>query len=160
MITIGLAAINVGAIASDGGMGTTLAPLGVTFRDTCQITQEDGEVTELFSEENDDPEHVITRPGKIKVNFSVMKPDVDTLAKMLGGSVSSSTWDAPGAMPEVERSVEIVPKQGLKISIPRLKMDCKIDWSNVGTTPLLITVSGTVLVPTKSGVSKISAVEV
>ena len=159
-MTLGLAAINVGAIASDGGMGTTLLPLGLTFRDTCQITQEDGESTELFSEEHDDPEYVITRPGKTKVNFSIMNPDVDTLAATLGGVVTSGVWAAPDAMPEVERSVEIVPKLGLKISIPRLKMDFKIDWSNVGTTPLLITVSGTILMPTKAGEAKIKAVEV
>ena len=159
MITLGLSAINVGDVASDGGMGTVLSPLGKTYRDSCKITQEDGEEIELNSEESDDPEYVIQRAGKIKVDFSVMNPEIATLQKMLGGTVTgvgaAAVWEAPESMPEVEQSIEITPKIGLKITIPRLKMNCKIDWSNVGTTPLLISVSGTVLVPEKAGEPKI-----
>ena len=164
MITLGLSEIAIGDAELDGAMGTTLAPLGKTYRDTCKITQEDGEETEINSEEDDDPVYVISRPGKIKIDFSILDPEVDTLVATLGGtkvgSGAAAVWQAPDSMPEVEKSIEITPKIGMKLSIPRVKMNCKIDWSNVGTTPLLITVSGTVLVPTKPGEPKMKAVKV
>jgi hypothetical protein len=161
MITLGESAINIGDIAVDGGMGTSLLPLGKTFRDTCAVSMADPEETELFSEENDDPEFVVTRGGKINVNFSIMNPDVDTLVATLGGTKTgtgdTAVWNAPANLPNIEKSCEIIPKQGLKFSIPRLKMSCKIDWSNVGTTPLVIAVVGTVLIPAKEGEPKIKA---
>lgn len=161
LITIGEAAINIGDIAEDGGMGTSLSPLGKTFRDTCSIATDDPELTELYSEENDDPELVIARAGKINVNFSIMNPNVDTLVATMGGSKEgdgdTAAWKAPNNIPNIEKSCEIIPKQGLKISIPRLKLTCKIDWSNVGTTPLVIVCSGIVLIPQKVGEPKMRA---
>ncbi len=93
-----------------------------------------------------------------------MDADVDTLVQMLGGTKTGSgdnaVWNAPKNISDIEKSCEIVPEQGLKLSIPRLRMSCKLNWDAVRTNVLGIVVTGVVLNPEKDGVSKISAVEV
>lgn len=70
-ITIGLASIKLGAVNSDGGMGTALTPLGDTSIGSCKVNFEDPEKTEFFVEEYDDPIHVEYKQGKISVVFQV-----------------------------------------------------------------------------------------
>ena len=48
--TLGLETIEVGDIAIDGGVSSDFAPLGVTYRDTAELTQEDPDITEHYSE--------------------------------------------------------------------------------------------------------------
>ena len=52
-VNIGIASIKVGDIASDGGMGTVLAPLGETAEDSCKLTFGDQEETAFYVEEHD-----------------------------------------------------------------------------------------------------------
>jgi hypothetical protein len=97
--TLGLASIEMGAVGSDGGMGTSLAQLGYTNKDSCSFTQEDPETEEFYAEEVDDPVVSISRAGKKTFNFSVMNPDVEVLTALLGGTSSgtgdAAVWSAP-----------------------------------------------------------------
>jgi hypothetical protein len=159
--TIGLAKIELGAIASDGGMGTSLSQLGYTYQDTCSMTMEDPETTDFIAEEVDDPVVSISRAGKINFNFSIMNPDLTTLQALLGGTVTgeegSEVWNAPATIPVIEKSIKITPNQGLQFSIPRAKITAKINGSFSKTNMFLIEVACTVLQPTKTGVSKLMA---
>jgi len=158
IITLGLSKIEVGAIAVDGGMGTTLASLGYTYQDTCKMTQEDPQTTDHYAEEVDDPVVSISRAGKTLFNFSIMNPTVTVLADMLGGAAdeTAETWAAPAKFPAVEKSVKITPEQGLKFDIPRMRLAAKINAEFSKKGILLIEVSGTVMVPGKTGVAKMT----
>lgn len=162
--TLGLSQIEAGAIAADGGMGTTLATLGYTYQDTCKMTQEDPETTDHYAEEVDDPVVSISRGGKTNFAFSIMDPSVTVLANLLGGkategngSTTQDKWEAPDSIPTVEKSIRITPQQGLKFEIPRMKLVSKINAEFSKKGILLIEVAGTVMQPTKSGTAKMTA---
>jgi hypothetical protein len=164
MYTIGLSSIEIGAIASDGGMGTTLATLGYTFQDTCKLTQEDPETTDFYAEEVDDPVFSMSKAGKTTFAFSIMNPELATLQSMLGGTVTgtgdAAKWSAPATMPVIEKSVKITPQQGLVFEIPRMKIVSKINGEFSKKGLLLLEVTGTALQPTKSGTTKYTAYKV
>lgn len=158
IVTLGLSKIEVGDIASGGGMGTTLAPLGLTYQDTCKMTQEDPETTEHYAEELDDPVVSVSRGGKTNFAFSIMNADVDTLVTLLGGTKSAAgAWEAPDKLPIIEKSVRITPEQGLKFEIPRMKLVTKINAEFSKKGLLLLEVAGTVLAPTAAASKKMTA---
>lgn len=158
IVTLGLSKIEVGGIAADGGMGTTLSPLGLTYQDTCKMTQEDPETTEHYAEELDDPVVSVSRGGKINFAFSIMNADVDTLVTLLGGTKSTAgAWEAPAKLPVVEKSVRIIPEQGLKFEIPRMKLATKINAEFSKKGLFLLEVAGTVLAPNSASAKKMTA---
>lgn len=162
--TLGLSKIEVGDMAADGGMGTTLATLGYTYQDTCTMSQDDPETTEHYAEEVDDPVVVLSRAGKTNFNFSIMDADLNTLKALLGGEVTGTgaaqKWEAPDKIPTIEKSVRITPEQGLKFEIPRMKLTSKINATFSKSGIMLIDVVGTVLQPTKSGTKKMAATKI
>lgn len=163
--TIGLSKIEMGSIAADGGMGTTLAQLGYTYQDTCTMTQDDPETNEFYAEEEDDPVIAISKGGKINFAFSLMNPSPEAMVTLMGGTAKKSvntatendTWEAPATIAQVEQSVRITPIKGYRIDVPRMKITAKINAEFRKSGIFLIEVSGTVLAPEKSGVAKITA---
>lgn len=163
VITMGLEHIKLGAIAVDGGMGTSLAALGLTAENTCTLVSEDPQVTEFFSEENDDPEAEITRPGKITFNFSIMDANADNLVAIFGGEKKTAgsvdSWEAPASAPIIEQSIEAKAKSGLTIKIPRASVRGKFNSQLSRQGVFLVDVVATVLVPTKANEPKMILTE-
>ena len=157
VVTLGLSKIEVGDIGADGGMGTSLSTLGLTYQDTCTMTQDDAETTEHYAEELDDPVVSISKAGKTNFAFSIMNADVDTLVKLLGGKKNGTSWEAPATLPTIEKSVRITPQQGLKFEIPRMKLVAKINATFSKSGILLLEVTGTVLAPTLATAAKMKA---
>ena len=159
--TLGIAKIEMGDIAADGGMGTALESVGQTHKGTCNITQEDPETNEFFAEELDDPVVSISRRGKTTLVFSVMNPDPNTMRTFFGGTVVGSgdtaKWNAPLQLPEVEKSVRVTPQRGLIFDFPRMKINAKINGAFSRENIFVIEVSGTALQPAKAGVSILTA---
>jgi hypothetical protein len=159
--TLGLSSIEVGAMAADGGMGTSLAALGYTNQDSCNMTQEDPTTSDFYAEEVDDPVVSISRAGKTTFNFSLMNPSVVVLAEILGGTSDttegSEKWNAPDVLPTVEKSVRITPQQGLMFEVPRMKLTAKINGAFSKSGIFLIDIVGTVMQPTKTGLAKMTA---
>jgi hypothetical protein len=163
VITLGLSKIEVGTIANDGDIASTFEQLGYTYQDSCTMTQDDPEVNEFYAEEEDDPVAAISKGGKINFAFSLMNPSPEALVSLMGGTASKSvqtlddndTWEAPNSITQVEKSVRITPVQGYRIDVPRMKLNAKINAEFKKSGIFLVDVSGTVLVPTKSGVKKI-----
>lgn len=164
--TLGLSKIEIGAIANDGGMGTTLSQLGYTYQDTCTMTQEDPETNEFYAEEEDDPVVAISKAGKISFAFSLMNPSPEAMVELMGGTASKSstsasendTWEAPNSTVQIEKSVKITPLQGYTISVPRMKITAKINAEFQKSGIFLVEVSGTILTPTKADTPKLKAV--
>lgn len=128
---------------------------GLTYQDTANMNQEDGESTEFFAEEEDDAIDEITKQVTTTFNFSIMDPDLDTIARLFGGEVASNVYAYPDAVAQKEESVMIIPKKGLCFHVTRGRLKAKFngDFSKKGL--LLLEVSVKVMKPNTSGVKKI-----
>jgi hypothetical protein len=155
--SIGLIHIKLGAIAGDGGMGTSLSILGVTLQDTAELIQEDPEITEIFSEENDDPEESIETAGPKKLKWSIMNFDPDQMVRVLGGTSTgvapNKIWSAPRTKDPIELSCEVLSKYYVRTQIPRLKITAKLNMQFRKKGVTLVDIVGTILTPTKAGVA-------
>jgi hypothetical protein len=157
--SIGLTHIKLGDIAGDGGMGTSLSILGVTYQDTAELVRDDPEVTEIFSEENDEPEEVVEVKGAAKLRWSIMDVTPATAVRILGGEVSGSTYESPLAKDPIEKSIEILTKTGLKIQIPRAKIYAKENFQFRKKGGLLIDIEARILTPSKADTPPISWIQ-
>jgi len=155
--TIGLKSLKIGAIANDGGMGTVLDTLGVTYEGTAKLTKEEDSMKDFFCEETDDPIEVVSKKGKVTLEWSITDFAPATMAKVLGGTVDSTdvdnpVWKAPDDAPNIEMSIEIITKRNVKIEIPRAKIVASLDLSlgkeDLGT----VKIKAVALKPTKAGV--------
>ena len=157
---IGLAYIKVGPVGVDGDMGNVLAALGVTYKDSADLTQAADAETEINSEENDDPEEIITVRGKKTLKWSIMDYNPDTLVKVLGGTVTgvapNEVWNDGGVTPNLEMSIEFKEKKNNVVCrIPRAKISAVINWKLSSKGVALVDITATVMTPTKAGVKNI-----
>jgi len=137
VVTLGLASIKFGAAAG------SLASLGLTYQDSCTVSQDDPETTEFYAEEEDDPIEIIQRPGAIRATFQVMDPDA-TLAAKAGTSE--------------EGILEITPKKGLKLTFNRAKVSYKLDGQYGRGGLFLVNVSAIALKPASGNKITVAAV--
>lgn len=158
--SIGLKHIKIGDIAGDGGMGTGLTILGVTYQDTAELTQGDPELTEIFSEENDDPEEVIETKASKSVKWSIMNFDPAQMVRVLGGTSLNGSWNAPTVMDPIEMSIEILSKNDFKIEIPRAKIVAKLNMQFRKKGVTLIDIEAKILTPTKANTPPITTTKV
>ncbi len=158
--TIGLKSIKVGDVGADGGMGTVLTPLGVTYKDSATLTKESDAVEEFFAEEVDDPIEVEVTKGKTTIEWAIVDFAPDTLAKVLGGEVTGAgtpedpkVWNAPAQGVIIERSIEMITKRNVKVEITRGSLSTSIDWSLGKSAMGQVKIKAQVLTPTKEGES-------
>lgn len=157
--TYGLTTIKMGAILPSGGMGTSLATIGYTQKDSAKLVQDDPEMIEHYAEETDDPILTIGQSGKIVLSFTLMDPDADALATVLGGSTTGTpkVWTPDATYTQVEKSIEITPQGGFgKIEIPRAHVIGKINAELAKKGLFVVDMKCTILTPTLAGLAKIS----
>lgn len=160
LYTLGVAAISVGAIAGDGGPGTSLSPLGFTYQNSTRLNQDDPTVTNFYVEEQSQPVKVRSTPGEISLTFQVANPDIDTLIKVFGGTASGTSpnrvWNMPATIPTIEQTVKLEPQEGLKsVIIPRGSISAKLNGEFSQQNLFLLDITVTALVPEKTGVGPI-----
>lgn len=162
-LTRGVLSIMVGAIAGDGGPGTSLAVLGLTKKGTAKMTQADGTTTDLFAEEQDQPVDSITTQGDITFVWTVMNPDTATLVTLFGGTASGTSpnkiWNMPASVVSQELTVKITPKKGMSVIFPRAQVTARLNGDFTSEDLFGIDVTVKALVPTKSGVGPVQFVE-
>lgn len=158
-VTLGLSAIlgNSTELGSAANAFKTdgYSRFGLTYQDTANMSQEDGESTEFFAEEEDDAIDEITKQGKTTFNFSIMDPTLETIARLFGGTVASDVYSYPDAVAVKEESVIIVPKKGLAFHVTRGRIKAKFNGEFSKKGLLLLEVSVTVMKPNTAGVKKI-----
>lgn len=163
-INNGIASITMGAIAADGGMGTTLASLGFTEEDSVKFNFEDAEKKEYFAEEVDSAFFTSTKAGKKTIEFTIANPDVDTLVAVFGGSKTgtgpAAVYNDPAVVPIIEQSLKITPKVGLGFNFPRVLVTAKLTDAMGRNALLGVSVSCSVLQPKKAGVASFSTFNV
>lgn len=136
-VTLGLAEIKFGATAQ------TATSLGLTYQDSCTVSQDDPETTEFYAEEEDDPIEITERPGAIRATFQIMDPTA-ALAQKAGTS---------------EEGVLIIkPKKGLQITFNRAKISYKLDGQYGRGGLFLITVNAVALKPATGNKITVAAV--
>ena len=120
--------------------------LGMTYQDSCMLTQNEPEVIDHYAEESDVPVVSVSKGGKVLLTFSIMDADVDALVELMGGTkdLESGAWNAPDVNPTVELSIRVTPKSGLQIEIPRASVVAKLNGSFSRSGLFLITVTATV----------------
>lgn len=159
---LGLVSIKIGAIAGDGGMGTSLSALGETVKDSCVFTETDATKQEFFIEESDDPiESIVTQKGLETISWSTHNCSADTMVALFGGTkagagteLSPYTWEPPDTQSEVEKSVEITDRKGNIVEVVRMKLACKKNISFQSTKLGQVDIVGTILAPTKAATPK------
>lgn len=158
-VTLGLSAIlgKQGEPATPDFTETGYTSFGLTYEDTAKMSQEDGESTEFYAEEEDDPIEEITKAGKIGFNWSIMNPTLDVLKRVFGGEIASNVYAYPDASASIEESIIIKPRKGLCFLIPRAKLKAKLngDFSKKGL--MLLEMTATVMKPNTEGLKKIYA---
>jgi hypothetical protein len=156
---LGVASIQIGAIASDGDVSTTFAALGVTYKDTADITQTQDSDTEHTCEESDEPFVIVPGIKKTAIKWSITDATPATLAAILGGTATGTapadSWTAPATTSIVEKSVKITPFSGKVITFPRVSLKATIDYKLQRSGILKVNIEGRVLTPTKAGVAAI-----
>jgi hypothetical protein len=160
----GISLMEMGAIAGDGGMGTVLAAVGDVYQGSASMVQEDNTVTEHYSELADDPIFQSVVKGKTYVNFTLVDVLPTQMVLFLGGTASGVTpafkWDSPLVAPSIERSLKISAKgaagEVYAISIPRAKINAKINAMLGKTDMFKIEVKALVMTPAKAATSSIS----
>lgn len=158
-VTLGLSAILGSSTelnkAADAFKTEGYTRFGLTYQDTANMAQEDGETTEFFAEEEDDAIDEITKQGKTTFNFSVMDPTLETIKRLFGGEIAADVYAYPDAVAQKEESVIIVPKKGLAFHVTRGRIKAKFNGEFSKKGLLLLEVSVTVMKPNTAGVKKI-----
>lgn len=134
MITLGLSEIKVGTAqtAPTGTIPTSgLTKIGKTYQDTCKLTQDPAEVTEHYEEGRSAPE-VRSKKKKVpSLAFSIMDPDAQILADYVGGTATGTdgakVWGYDGTEIVANKSILVVPEQGLEIYIPNADIEATIN---------------------------------
>jgi len=156
LVTLGLSKIlgKVGEPTAGNFDEKDYTAFGLTYEDTCTMSQDDPETTEFYAEEEDDPVEIMEKQGKITFAFSIMNPELETLKRLFGGEIASDVYAYPDAVSTVEESVIILPRKGLKFQVPRMKLTAKINGEFSKKGLLLVEVAGTVMKPKTSGLKK------
>lgn len=148
----GTSIVELGAIASDGGLSAAFAGIGDTVIDSVIVSKTEGTTNPVYIEESDAPiEFLNGTPGVYTIKWSTYNTDPANLAKFLGGTVSTNVWTAPTVELDVELSIKITDKRSNIISATRVKitsaMSLALKKSGIGQIDL----TATVLTPTKAG---------
>ena len=162
---LGLVSISMGAIAGDGGMGTSLSALGNTVQGSATLTSGDDTTTDFNIEEQDDPvQSIVSQKGKKTLAWSCYDVDGATLYKLFGGTYTpynatgpvQEKWDAPAASVTLYQSIAIVDKNGNTINIVRALITAKFNWSFTKDKLAQIDLTAAVLTPTKANTPPIT----
>lgn len=136
--------------------------VGMTYKDTARMTQEDAEVTEHYEEGKANPA-VASKVKKIpKLEFAIMNPDAQFLQTHMGGTYDSltKTWSFDGSEPVTNGEWTVLPKKGFEsITIHEGDAATAIDFDISDTGLLLVRFVITPLTPTEVGQKPISIKE-
>lgn len=136
--------------------------VGMTYKDTAKMTQDDPEVTEHYEEGHANPA-VSAETKKIpKLEFAIMNPDAQFLQTHLGGTYDSTTktWSFDGTETVTEGAWTVLPKKGFEhIKINKGKATAKIDFDISDKGILLVRFVVTPLTPDEVGKKPIEAKE-
>lgn len=157
----GLTSVLLGAIASDGDMGTTLTELlGATAKDSASLIFTPPTTEDIEIEEEDAVYDVLnTANGKWELKLESFNVSAKTLGDTMGGTYTAGvdpapdTWEAPSSYILKEMSAKVTTRNGVVIDLPRVKIMAAPSLNFAKGALGRLAITGTVMQPTKSGVS-------
>ena len=132
---IGIASITVSNVD-----GSNPQDIGTIYKETAEITQEQDSDIEHFNEESDEPFKIVPGAKKTKIKWAITNFDPDVLVSLLGGVNDGGDWTQSAEIVEVWRSLNIIPKLGGSVCVPRALVRATIDYklTKSGIAKLLI----------------------
>lgn len=128
--------------------------VGMTYKDTAKMTQDDPEVTEHFEEGMANPAISVDSKKIPKLEFAIMNPDAQFLQTHLGGTYDgpTKTWSFDGSEVVTDGKWTVKPKKGFEsITINKGKVVAKLDFDISDKGILLVRFVVTPLTPTEVG---------
>lgn len=160
LVTIGVQKIEYAPLAGDGGPGTVFTSLGLTSKNTLTFNEEPPTKKLVEVEESADPIAVFKRAAARSLSYSIANPDLQALAKIRGGTVTTLTGvdtleeDAPVSL---VGTLKITPEEGMTAIIyNHVSMDGRLSGALGADQELLLVVDVDVLKPTKTSVKTVS----
>ena len=116
------------------------AKVGMVYRDTAKIQQENPEVTEFYEEGKATPALSLSQGKTPKLTFSIMNPDAEFLQTHVGGTYDAPTkkWSFDGTEVVSDGKWDVTTKKGLDILIPKGKATAKINFDISDKSLLLV----------------------
>lgn len=127
----GYKSFKIGAIAGDGGMGTTLTALGTTVKGSVNATASDATTQDFFIEEQTSAfDSAITEESQLSGTVEIYDLDPDTLVKVFGGTSATTGTGAttrkvftpPSSYNPLEVSAELESKNGFILAVVRMQL--------------------------------------
>lgn len=158
MYSIDITSLLLGAVAGDGGVGTVLASPGDIVENTVKVNPADPTKTSFFAIGKQAAVYTALKAGETVLAFDIMTFDLEVIQDLLGGTITgvapNEFWNAPiGTPPIIEKTIEILDVQGMTWQFGRVQISAKLVGEFNANTPNVIRVMGTILQPTKAGVS-------
>lgn len=151
--SLGLKKIEIGDIAADGGVGTSLTQIALTEKDTAKITTTEPEVKEFFVEEESAPiEVIVTKDPMMSLEFNIHDISPATLVKVFGGTAEGTpaVYTPPSQTVDIEQSIKVTSLRDHVISIVRAKIIASFDWSLNRQELSRVKIKATALTPNKA----------
>lgn len=144
--------LQIGDVAADGGMGTSLETIDDPVRDTAVITMAEGTKTSFPSEIANAPYASVVEPGDKTLAVDFYAKNADQMAAIIGGTATAGTtgvgdsWQPDTDDPR-EQSVAITMKDGSKVELPRVNLTYTLEWKFMRNGLPLIHLTGDILAP-------------
>ena len=148
----GLKGFKIGAIAEDGGLGTSLAAIGNTVKGSFNITSDEAQTKDFFIEEDDNNPILTlqTQPATLTVAGEIYDVSPATAVKLLGGTAASGGYTPPDTPTAIEVSAEAETDNGVLFKIVRLRIFARWEWQFTSEELGKIAFTAKVLKPTKA----------
>ncbi|WP_425628872.1 hypothetical protein [Cellulophaga lytica] len=121
------------------------------FRDSFDMTEEDGTETDIYSEMDNTPKLSFLEPGKETLTFELLDTRPEMLERFLGGTVveaaGKKTWSKPANQGIIEKHLTITLLDDTIMTIPRAKVVAKKNFTFRRNAPWTLEVNVTVLTP-------------
>ncbi|RKT01104.1 hypothetical protein [Chryseobacterium defluvii] len=157
--TFGITRLLSGAIAADGGMGTTLTEHDETLKGTAVLETTDETINWIETEEKGKRIAIGQNDAETTLTFEVANPSLETQAYYAGGEVvtdpvtTKKSYSPPMVKEVIEKSFTVETKAGYDIDIVNGKVLATPLGGTIGTENVLtMKVVVTVQAPTKAGV--------
>lgn len=131
----------------DGTMPAALTELCSTLRDSCDFTEDEPQITDEFSDQQDDPIQTFAVKGPTTLKFSTFDYSPEVLVKLKGGTILDGQWAEPVRMQDIHQAIRIVTMTDLFLDFPKCKVMTKFNSKLVKNGLMLLEVTLRVLSP-------------
>lgn len=154
-INNGLALVKLGAVGSDGGLGTALENIGKIKEGSFKVNHAQGDKTEFKEEATDTPFYIREKEGTLGFEFEVHDADGPAFVKVWGGTYDTTTkkYTPPKKILPKELSFQAVPEIGYGFDVPRAHVSGRFSDAMGKDSLLGFIITVTVLECEKAGMS-------